>query len=578
MKISRVILLIMLFVLMGVSSADVSYKWASTIPIQFVPISSIDNVSEYLSSNSVVVFYIDRNFEYNEKTIKILNAINVYCYSTSSSAIPGNETYKLKKPILVYINGEKKYIKNFIVKGTKISENPPTYEIGDKRLFIPQTIDKNDKVVLDTVGEYVAKKGGIFAYINKVPPYHKHVVVSGVVIEKIIPNPEGEGAVVVAGRKIPVEVRDDEEINKKILIIKKLSEVIGSNITYITTGSENLEIIRKLSLNDEEKSLLNQYWFKKRDGYIHIHYKPSDIKFNNEDILAASYYPLIYFEKAPETFKNDPVGKYYPQMISYFGTESVGYWNKGLKSEDLYYYSTNEKYWDGENNYSINPHWMYKDEYLPMSNNSEINKDKYKYFNQWYVKNYGYALTRNISGLLLFSNDKTLLDIVLGRDENLDWRLNPSGRIKYIVIPGKKDIEKGDITIIKIPSLSKKIYGVDYIDEIYIPPSKEEFGVYIADVMKYDYSFIYKLKDNYTYVTSFKDYVDWINSYRKNRITIKNNIIQLKSNSGIKITVYADKNIYDIIGNNGGKLQIEEYKKNACRFVIDNPPKNLIFD
>ncbi|AEF96541.1 hypothetical protein [Methanotorris igneus] len=584
MKTNKTIFLIVLFMLMNISSANIPYKWTSTIPVYFVPISSINNVSYYLSSDSIVVFYIDKDFECNEKMSKILPAINVYNnYHISPSAIPGNKTFKSIEPIFVYSKDGKKYIENFIVRGVKISENPPVYEVYDKKLFIPQTIDKNDKAILDVVGEYVAKKGGIFAYINKVPPYHKHVVVSGVVVEKIIPNPNGESAVVVAGRRIPVEVRDDEEISKKIAIIKKLSEIMNFNVTYITTGSENIEIIKKSSLEDDEKILLNQYWFKKWWGnYTHIYYKPSkDSENKNIDILAASYYPLIYFDKAPETFQNDPIGDYYPQTISYSGTEDVGYWNKGPKSENIYYYSTDEKYWEGDNNYCINPHWMYEGEYLPMYNNSEINENKYRYFSHWYVKNYGYALTKNVSGLLLFSNDKTLLDIIFGRDvEDAYWKLNPNGKIKYMVIPGKKNIEEENgITIIKIPGLStEKIYGVNYIDEIYIPPSGEEFGIYIADIMKYDYDLINKLKDNYTYITSFRDYVNWINSYRKNSITIENNTIHLKSNNGIKITVYVNKSLYDILKDNNYKLQIEEYNKDACRFVISNPPKNLILN
>ena len=55
-----------------------------------------------------------------------------------------------------------------------------------------------------------------------------------------------------------------------------------------------------------------------------------------------SYYPLIYVDKAPETFDNDPTGGYYPETISYSGSESLGYWDEGPNSENNYYH------YDGE--------------------------------------------------------------------------------------------------------------------------------------------------------------------------------------------------------------------------------------
>ena len=460
------------------------------------------------------------------------------------------------------------------------------YEIKPKKILITHPINPNeDKQIMDFVGYYVSEYNGTFAYIDKVPAHYKHALINGIVVQNAIPDENGDYAVDVAGRKIKVDLRDEGLINRKIKTIKGLSEILNINTTYITTGSENLKVISKENPNkDELNMLLNDYWFKKwyHNNYTHIYYNPSNIKnnypINYFDILAMSYYPMIYVDKAPETFQNDPVGGYYPETINYKGTPNEGYWEKGVDSENKYYhYESGEPHWT-DNNGEYGSNWYYEGKVVSPKNDSEMN-NKYKYFNHWFVKNYAYTLSEGVDGILLTSSDNHLVDAIFGKDnKNISWRLAiNNSNVDYIVLPNHKGVFKeNNITIISVPGLTNnEVYGVHYIDEYYTPPKDEEFGVYVADIIKYDKNRIYDLKDNYTWICSFKNYAHWADIYLTNSIKIKNGSnIFIKSNNGVKITVYKK----DINSSLITKLSTEEYDKNLNKVVINNPPNNLILN
>ncbi|ABR56323.1 hypothetical protein [Methanococcus aeolicus] len=532
-----------------------NYKWSSTIPIEYIPLSSITSEKQfdyYLNNENIVIFYTDKNY-----------------LSSNDNIFMGNDDEKIiamPKKILMPIDAEK-----------------GIYGIKPKKILMTNPINPDDKDILDFVGNYVSENNGSFAYINKVPPKYEQVVINGVAVQKVVPDENGEYAISVAKRKIKVDMIDDKLLTKKINSIKSLSELLNINITYISTGSENIKDIKKENIvdNNELNDLLNNYWFKKwyNNQYTHIQYTPSDVKtkYNakNLDILAMSHYPMIYVDKAPETFENDPTGGYYPETISYEGPNNTGYWQKGAESENNYYhYEKGEPNWNDNDEYNSN--WYYEGSSVSPANDTEMN-NRYEYFNYWFVKNYAYALSENVDGLLLYSNDKTLYNMVFGKEnKNMFWKLNIGDRVDYVVIPGHKEISKeNNITIIKVPGLlNNEVYGVHYIKEYYLEPHNEEFGVYVADSIYYDKNKIYALKDNYTWICSFKNYADWSNKYTTNNIVIKKGNITTKYNENIKITIY-NKNIKDINNKLFSKYSIEEYNNDLNKIVIENPPKRL---
>ncbi|ADC70349.1 conserved hypothetical protein [Methanocaldococcus sp. FS406-22] len=443
------------------------------------------------------------------------------------------------------------------------------YEIKKNKLLFLYPTTLNNKSTLDIIGEYIAKNGGIFAYINKVPPYYKHILVSGVAIDKVIPDENGDYAIDVAGRKIKVDMLDNSIIEKKLGAIKAL-RAFGINVSYIVTGSEGIDIVEKSNVNmNELEDLYNYYWFKKwwQQNYTHLYFNPEKMQdINWEDILALSYYPLIYVDKAPETFRNDPIGGYYPKVISYEGTKEYGYWEEGPKSENIYYHlDDGEPYWEGKAKESSK--WYYEGEPVSPENESEM-WDKYKYFNHWFVKNYAYALANGCHGLFLESSDKYLIDAIFGKDnDELDWKLDLKDKVDYVVIPGNKGFETYDgIPIVRIPSPLKEIYGINVVSTLYIPPKDEDFGVYIADIRNFSEDLLIKLKENGTAIISFKDLANWLDKYNKNNILYNGTAIIIKDNNGIKITIFK-KNL------NVSNYTVEEFDKEHCKYVIANPPK-----
>jgi len=473
--------------LLSCYALDTEYKWASTIPIQYIPLSSITNEDElnyYLNNGDIVIFYIDDEYDRMRDNWKLykLNAISIDL---------DNRSYP--RPVDI----EKKIL-----------------EIRPKKVVITYNIDPNSKEMMDIVGYYVSKNNGTFAYINKVPPKYKHVLITGVAVQKTVLDKREDYTIKVAGRKLKVDWRDDKFINKKIKRLKALSKLLNINITYISAGDEILDVIERDDISKYDlKELLNNYWFKKRFKNIYYHTYVSSLHrgyyTKDLDILSMGYYPNIYAHKAPETFKNDPVGGFYPETVSYIGTVKRGYWRKEVTSEDEYYNYIKGEPSDRDCGVSL---WYYRGEPVPLEMDSKLNRDRYKHFNHWFVKNYGNVLIKGVDGLLLPSSDKYLLDAVLGRDNReIDWKLNIEGKVEYIVIPGRKElkVEKG-IVLFKVPGIFEDLYGVRYIKECYVPPEGENPGVYIEDIVKYNYGALYDWKDNYTWICSFRDYSKWI--------------------------------------------------------------------
>ncbi len=497
---------------------------------------------------------------------------------------PKKYVIRNKDGILIYspgVNSSNIPVYNITTKLLNVEKG--IYEIKPKKILITNNINPENKDILDFIGQYVSKNNGTFAYINKVPPKYNQVLITGIAIQKVKPDENGDYAISIAKRKIKVDIVSEDLLKRKIDSIKALSNLLNINITYISTGSENIKYIEKDNLQkDELDSLVNTYWFKKwyNDKYTHIEYRPTDDIRNydnkNLDILAMSYYPTIYSEKAPETFKNDPKGGYYPKTISYEGTTDVGYWKEGPTSENnFYYYVKGEPTWDSNNNENSN--WYYEGAKIP---NNESISNKYEYFNRWFVKNYAYALDENISGLLLYSNDKTLYDMLFGiNDDDIRYTLNIDNNVDYVVIPDNKGISKEkNITIIKVPGIAgDDIYGFHYISSKYIKPYNEEFGIYVADSTLYDNNILYNLKDNYTWICSFENYAKWSRKYNSNNIYISKGSINIRNPENVKITIYTNdvNNLYKYSLKVKGSL-LEDYSYNQNKLVISNPPKNIL--
>ncbi|ACV25119.1 hypothetical protein [Methanocaldococcus fervens] len=545
--------LILLFALTFAYSSEVNYKYTSSIPVEFVPLSKVKNVDElntFLNKNSLTVFCFDTE-PINED---ILSYLGIKRYAPPR--IPDYENNSLDENKVYYTSDHK-----------KISDG--VYEIKENKLLFMYPTSLNDKETLDIIGEYVAKKGGVFAYINKVPPYYKEILVSGVAVNKIIPDENGEYAIDVAGRKIKVDMLEDEIINKKLKHIKAL-EALNISVSYIVAGSEGIDIVEKSNVDkDELEDLYNYYWFKKwyKDNYTHLYFRPSKLEdIKADDILALSYYPLIYVDKAPETFRNDPIGDYYPKTISYKGTIESGYWEEGAKSENNYHHlDDGEPYWTEEAEEPSK--WYYEGKPVSVKDDSEM-WSRYEYFNHWFVKNYGYALARGCNGLFLESSDKNLTDAILGNyNKDLDWKLDSKDKVEYLVIPGDRGFEIHEgIPIVRVPTPLKEIYGVNVVETIYIPPEDEDFGVYIADIRDYDKNLIIELKENGTAIVSFKDLAKWLNKYSKNNIFYNGTAIKIKDNNGIKVTLF--KKNFSI-----SNYAFEEFDKEHCKYVIVNPPE-----
>ena len=84
---------------------------------------------------------------------------------------------------------------------------------------------------------------------------------------------------------------------------------------------------------------------------------------------------------------------------------------------------------------------------------------------------------------------------------------------------------RNGMSVIKIPGLNNnEINGVHVIEEIYIEPYNEEYGVYVADVIEFDTNKLYDLNDNHTWLCSFKEYANWAEEYRISSLT-RNNFV-----------------------------------------------------
>ena len=291
--------LLLLMVVSWAYSSDLNYKYTSSVPVQIVQLSKVDvkDVERLLNSSFLTVFCLDSDNVDKE----------VLSYLGINETVP---TYKIT-------NSSYKEIANNV------------YEIRKNKLLFLYNTSLNDKKTLDIIGEYIAKNGGVFAYINKVPPHYKHILASGVAVNKIIPDADGGYAIDVARRNIKVKMLKDDEISEKLKYIKSL-KVFGINITYIVTGSESIGVVEKTHIDkDELDELANYYWFKnpKTNNYTHLYVNPAKLEdVDAEDTLALSYYPTIYLDKAPYTFENDPIGGYYPTTtITYKGTPDYGY-------------------------------------------------------------------------------------------------------------------------------------------------------------------------------------------------------------------------------------------------------------
>ncbi|HID47459.1 MAG TPA: hypothetical protein EYP47_01995 [Methanococcaceae archaeon] len=523
------------------------------------------NGSEGVEFREVYGYTVARVPEYYNYTLVPTEAIFIlypekYVVRTEDGTLIYNPPVEVKEDTAVY---------NITTR--VIDPERGIFEIKPKKILITYHIDPESKEILDFVGYYVSENNGTFAYINKVPPRYRHTLITGVAVQKAVLDDNGDYVVDVAGRKLKVDWREDKIISKKIKHFKALSKLLDINITYISTGDELLDVIQESDIDKEElKELLNHYWFKKRfkDIYYHTYVSSLDRGYYTEDldILSMGYYPSIYVHKAPETFKNDPVGGFYPETVSYVGTVKMGYWRKERTSEnEYYYYVKDEPSTEKEGGVTL---WYYQGNPVPLSTDFKLNENKYKYFNHWFVKNYGNALVRGADGLLLPSSDKYLLDAILGRyNWEIDWRLELDGNVDYIVIPGRGKVEREDnITILKVPGIFQDLYGVPYIKECYIAPEDENPGVYIGDIVEYNYTMLYYWEDNYTWICSFRDYARWVDNYMRSDISIKNDdTIYLRTGIPLKVTVYTKDVVYP------RNVSVEEYNRDLNKVVLYLP-------
>ena len=510
-------LIIVLSLLILNFSLALDYKYASTKPIEVVKLTRFTNVSQYLNDGYLTIFYTSMpDYVFEDKYKKIADGV---------------------------------------------------FEIKKYKLIFTHKPDFSKEKDMEIIGEYLKNNGQTFVYLDKAPAGYNKILAAAIVLTKAKLDENGRYGLDVAKRKLKVDYTKDNIIENKLKAVKAL-ELEGINVSYVITGDYGLDLIEKTIIYPYEvKDLLNEYWFKyEGDNYTHIYFKPSKLlelmDLNNYDIIGLSYYPLIHLDKAPETFKSDPLGYYYPKSIKY----TPNGWEEGPESENNYYYAVR-----GEPNWNVKEYytgWYYQGEIVPPENDSKM-WEKYRYFSDWYVKNYAYLLGLGCKALYLESSDSYLLSLILGNATGYSKLYNLN--VSYLIVPGERGFRiVNNIPIITFPSLYDEKYGATVVNETYIKPD-DDFGVYVAEVNKFDTYLLYKLKENGTKIMSFKELANWLERYYKNLIKIKkdNNLINitLKDSRDFKVVIFSNKKIKEVYPNNvtiiklGNKTIVEGAKE-----------------
>ncbi|ADG12886.1 conserved hypothetical protein [Methanocaldococcus infernus ME] len=517
----KIILIFTALLLLSFNYA-LQYKYASSKPVEIVYIKNLRNLSysPYIDDKALTIFYIP--------------------------------------------------LPDYVLEDWYKKVEDGVYEIKENKLIFNFKPNLSEKKTLDIIGRYIKAHGGTFVYIDKAPAGYKGVLGTGVILSGLEISDNGDYGLDVAKRKLRVNYNEIDKI--KAL---KVSKALGINISYIVTGDSGVKLVKETFPNPSEiGEIIGVYWFPYRgDNYTHLQYKPDElinlikkIYLATDDIVGLSYYPIPHLDKAPYTFRNDPIGYYYPKVIHY--NPSIKDWEEGLESENKYYHAvSDEPYWDEK--YEEVSKWYYEGNPVPLVNESKM-WERYKYFSDWYVKNYAYLLAIGCDALYLESSDKYLLNLILGRADSDSKIVNIKNLTSYLIVPGERGFKIEDgVPIITFPSLWNESYGATVINDVYIKPD-DDFGVYVAKLSSYNTMFIYKLKREGIKVMSFKELANWLERYYRNSVYLKNNTIELKDYKGFKVVIYTNKKIKEVYPENSTIIYLKD------KIIVENAKKIVL--
>ncbi|MCS3900771.1 hypothetical protein [Methanococcus voltae] len=548
------ILFTVFFGLMGSVSSEVAYKWVSEEPIKFIALSNIQSeyeLEKYLNSDDLIVFYLDENFRVNNEGEEFLKKLGIYTSIEYANYVGGsmdnpNALFKLDNEeyyVLKVFDRQKIYYEDYV-------------EVAPKKIFLPKEPDFESKKFMDFLGTYVSSYGLKFAYLNKVPNGYNESLIWGVAVQNVMPDNTGDGVIQISGYNMIVDVIDSDLILKKLKIIDEYSNEIKSNYTYISTGAENLNV---LDINTKEPiSKYHEFYIieeflrqETRNDNIYSRYGGGNGYDNNylkkHDLLAFSFYPMIYLDKSPDSIRNDPMGGYYPTNYDYQYLSNGDYWMNSRASETGYF-----RYYDDEILEDVSysdisrQTWTLGDEQVSLRQENELN-NIYDVFNYWYCKNYGYLTTNGVNAIILPSSDENLTDMLFDNKYNDDifWRstvVNSDNGITYIVVPGENNYYiKNNVSILQVPNFLETKNLISYVQSYYKEPEDEEFGVYVSDSVYFDKNVLKNLtKSNRVWICSFEEYSYWTKNYYTTNMGLTDGYIVLTTNSNRKpqITCY----------------------------------------
>ena len=302
-----------MFIILLANNYAMEYKWSSSIPIDYVPLSTINNenqLNKYLNNDNIVIFYIDK--DYNLKRDDwILYKLNITRVVPKEIPNYYNYTYISTENSIVIYSKNSLYRDNdgTIVYNPPVSVNYSEYEI---RHVPPQYREIVDR--LPKYDGYAVINNGTFIlypkkYITKIEDgtitYHPPLNLSNINVKTETVYGEGsqynvipeyynytfisKGVITIYPKKYVI--RDDEE---NIIIFNPPVD-IGSNDPPVYNISTKLL--------DPEKGI---YEIKPKKVLITNHINPDD-----KDILDfVGYYvsenngTFAYINKVPPRYKN----------------------------------------------------------------------------------------------------------------------------------------------------------------------------------------------------------------------------------------------------------------------------------
>ncbi|MBP2200661.1 hypothetical protein J3E07_000059 [Methanococcus voltae] len=552
------VIITLLFGLMGSVSSEMAYKWVSEEPIKFIALSNVKSTYElekYLNSDDLVIFYLDKNFKVNNEGESFLKKLGIYSRIDYTKYIGRSRE---ENPYYIFKIDNEEYFALDTFDRDKLYFQEYV-ELSPKKIFLPKEPDFTSKSFMDFLGNFVSSNGAKFAYLNKVPNGYNESLIWGVAVQNIMPDSTGDGVIQISGYNMIVDVIDSDLILKKLKLIDDYSKEIKSNYTYISTGAENLNV---LDVNTKEPiSKYREFYIiedflrqETRNDNLYSRYGDGNgynTKYlKNKDLMAFSFYPMVYLDKSPDSIRNDPIGSYYPTSYDYQYLSNGDYWMNSRASETGYFQYDNDEILEDVGYSKIKRQtWTLGDEQLSLREENEL-KNKYDAFNYWYCKNYGYLTTNGVNAIILPSSDENLTDMIFDNTDNEDiiWKstlANSNNGISYIVVPGENNYYiKNNVSILQVPNFLNTQNSISYIQSYYKQPENEEFGVYVTDTIYFNKTVLKNLDSNRVWICSFEEFSNWNKDYTRTNMGLNNGNIVLTTNMNQKPKItYYENNI-----------------------------------